>query len=157
MDTLISFSTRPRHVSGPPLFSSLHCCRVASIPVSPTQVSASEYLHPHGYADMSRPVRPTLVSPPQPEYAERPYTERPSVKLKISRGRSNIDNSVIVDAAGQSLFSIKSNSRRTILASCKNNVKIAEVKWNRMSPCMDFRGKKMTCEEWLPPVQPESE
>jgi len=99
---------------------------------------------------LGRPVGTTPVNASQ-------YTKRPSIKLKVSGGRSNIDNSVIVDAAGQSLFSIKSNSRQTILASCKNNVKIAEVKWNHMSPCMDFRGKKMTCEEWLPPVRPETE
>jgi len=45
-------------------------------------------------SDMSlaRPVSPTLVSAPQ-------HTERPSIKLKISGGRSdsNIDNSVIAD------------------------------------------------------------
>jgi len=98
---------------------------------------------------LARPVGTTPVNASQ-------YTERPSIKLKVSGGRSNIHNSVIVDAAGRSLFSIKSNSRRTTLASCKNNVKIAKVKWNRLSPCMDFRGKKMTCEEWLPPVRPES-
>jgi len=99
---------------------------------------------------MSRPISPTLVHAPQ-------YIERPSVELKISGGRSNIVNSVIVDAAGRSLFSVKSNSRRTVLVSCKNNVEIARVKWNWMSPCMVFRGKKMTCEEWLPLARPESE
>ncbi|KAH9962258.1 hypothetical protein BC827DRAFT_236161 [Russula dissimulans] len=99
---------------------------------------------------MSRPVSPTLVNGPE-------HTERPSIKLKISGGRSNIDNSVIVDATGQALFSIKSNSRRTNLVSCRDNVEIAKIKWNRMSPCMVFRGKKMTCEEWLPLARPESE
>jgi len=100
---------------------------------------------------MSRPVSPTLVNAPPAQ-----YIERPSIKFKISGGRSNIDNSVIVDPAGQSIYSIKSNSRRTILATTNDNVKIAKVKWNRMSPSMDFRGKKMTCEEWLPLVRPES-
>jgi hypothetical protein len=99
---------------------------------------------------MSRPVSPTLVNGPE-------HTERPSIKLKISGGRSNIDNSVIVDATGQALFSIKSNSRRTNLVSCRDNVEIAKIKWNRMSPCMVFRGKKMTCEEWLPLARPDSE
>ncbi|KAH9967842.1 hypothetical protein BC827DRAFT_1168484 [Russula dissimulans] len=99
---------------------------------------------------MSCPMSQTLLNASQ-------SIERPSIKLKISRGRSNIDNSIIVDAAGQTLFSIKSNSRRTVLASCKNNVEIAKVKWNRVSPCMVFRGKKMTCEEWLPLARPDSE
>jgi len=80
-----------------------------------------------------------------------PYrNERPSVKFKIPCGKSNILNSVIVNAAGESLYIISSNSKRTTFVACKGNVEVATVQWDRSSPRMVFRRKKMKCKEWLP-------
>jgi hypothetical protein len=95
----------------------------------------------------SHPISPnaTLVSL---NIAHR--TERPSVKLKIPSGKSNILNSVVVDADGQSLYTISSNSKRTTFVAFRNNVEVATVQWDRSSPRMVFRGKKMKCKEWLP-------
>ena len=100
----------------------------------------------------SRPASPgtTLVNTPH-------HDERTSVRLKIPCGKSNILNSVVVDAAGQSLYTIASNSKRTTFVECKDNVEIVTVQWDRSSPRMVFRRKKMKCREWLPPAGPESE
>ena len=88
-------------------------------------------------------------------------TKRPSIRLKISCGSSNISNSEVVSASGQSfgqsLYSISSNSKCTTLVSCKNNVKIATVNWDRSSPCMVFRRKKIKCKDWLPLARPDTE
>lgn len=84
-------------------------------------------------------------------------TERPSVKLKIPGGSSDIFNSVVVSASGQSLYSISSNSKRTTLVSCRDNVEVATVEWDRSSPRMVFRRKKMKCKEWLPLAGPDTE
>ena len=84
-------------------------------------------------------------------------TERPSVKLKIPGGSSNIFNSVVVSASGQSLYSISSNSKRTTFVSCRDNVEVASVEWDRSSPRMVFRRKKMKCKEWLPLAGPDTE
>jgi len=95
----------------------------------------------------SRPASPgtTLVNTPH-------HDERTSVRLKIPCGKSNILNSVVVDAAGQSLYTIASNSKRTTFVECKDNVEIATIQWDRSSPRMKFRRKKMKCREWLPPA-----
>jgi hypothetical protein len=83
--------------------------------------------------------------------------ERPSVKLKIIGGKTNIVNSVVVNADGQSLYSISSDSKRTTVVACKNNVEVVTVDWDRSSPRMVFRRKKMKCKEWLPLAGPETE
>ena len=100
----------------------------------------------------SRPASPdaTLVNAP-------PDDQRTSLRLKIPCGKSNILNSVVVNAAGQSLYTIASNSKRTTFVECKDNVEIVKVQWDRSSPRMVFRRKKMKCREWLPRAGPESE
>jgi len=100
----------------------------------------------------SRPASPdaTLINTPHRD-------ERTSVRLKIPCGKSNILNSVVVDAAGQSLYTIASNSKRTAFVECKDNVEIATVQWDRSSPRMKLRRKKMKCREWLPPAGPGAE
>jgi hypothetical protein len=117
------------------------------------QVSAGEYLPLHVLRHASPPSIPmsaTLVN-------DAHLTERPSVKLKIPGGNSNIFNSVVVSASGQSLYSISSNSKRTTLASCRDNVEVATIEWDRSSPRMVFRRKKMKCKEWLPLAGPDTE
>jgi hypothetical protein len=84
-------------------------------------------------------------------------SERPSVKLKVIGGKFDILNSVVVNTAGQSLYSISSDSKRTTMVTCKDNVEIATVNWNRSSPRMVFRGKTVKCKEWLPLTGPETE
>jgi len=125
-----------------------------AIYVTPSQVSAGGYYpSTHGYSPVSPP--PT---PPSEALVNTPYhNERPSVKLKIPCGKSNIVNSVVVNASGQSLYSISSNSKRTIFVACKNDAEVATVEWNRSNPRMVFRRKKMRCKEWLPLARPETE
>jgi len=116
---------------------------------STTQVSASEYLNPQSHYRPPSPttsLSPTLVNAP-----------RPSLILRFPCGSSNILNSLVVDAAGQSLYSISSNSKRTTMVSCRDNIGVASVNWDRSSPRMVFRSKKMKCKEWLPITGPESE
>jgi hypothetical protein len=117
------------------------------------RVSAGEYPHAPGHGTVSPPHSPlsaTLVNSPQ-------NNERSSAKLKILCGKSNIVNSVVIDAAGRSLYSITSTSKRTTLVECRNNVEIATVEWDRSSPRMVFRRKKIKCKEWLPLAGPETE
>jgi hypothetical protein len=126
---------------------------MAAAAVYATQVSAGEYLPLHVLRHASPPPIPmsaTLVN-------DAHLTERPSVKLKIPGGSSDIFNSVVVSASGQSLYSISSNSKRTTLVSCKANVEVATVEWDRSSPRMVFRRKKMKCKEWLPLAGPNTE
>ncbi len=35
------------------------------------------------------------------------------------------------------------------MISCRDNVEVATVQWDRHSPRMVFRRKKMKCKEWL--------
>jgi hypothetical protein len=77
------------------------------------------------------------------------HTERPSLKLRIPGGASNILNSTVVDTASQSLYSILSDSKHTKLISTRDNIEVATIQWDRHSPRMVFRGKKMKCKEWL--------
>jgi hypothetical protein len=95
-------------------------------------------------------LSPTLINNPH-------YTERPSLKLSFPCGVSNILNSAVIDAASQSLYSISSNSKRTTMVSCRDNVELATVQWNHHSPRMVFRGKKMKCKEWLKLAGPDNE
>jgi hypothetical protein len=122
------------------------------------QVSADEGLHPHTYHHLpfsTISLSPTLVDPTQVNNAH--YTERPSRKLRFTSGASNILNSLAVNAAGQSLYSISSNSKHTTLVSCLDNVEIASIQWDRSSPRMVFRHKKWKCRYWLPRTAPENE
>ncbi len=125
---------------------------MAAAAVYATQVSAGEYPHLHDlrHASPPTPMSATLVNNTH-------LTERPSVKLRIPGGSSNIINSVVVSASGQSLYSISSNSKRTTLVSCRDNVEVATVEWDRSSPRMVFRRKKMKCKEWLPLAGPDTE
>ena len=114
---------------------------------------------PHGNHQHTQSHDPVTL-PPMPSSATLINTnlnERPSVKLKVASGKSNIVNSVVVNADGQSLYSISSNSKRTTVVACKNNVEVAAVEWDRSSPRMVFRQKKMKCKEWLALAGPETE
>jgi hypothetical protein len=113
-----------------------------------TLVSADGY--PHRPPSPTISLSTTLVNHPH-------STDRPSLKLTIPCGASNILNSVVVDPTGQSLYSTSSNSKRTTLVSCSDNVEIATVQWDRSSPRMVFRQKKMKCKEWLLLTGPENE
>jgi hypothetical protein len=86
-----------------------------------TRLSADEY--PHGYHRAPSPstsLSPTLVNNAH-------YTERPSFTLTILCGASDILNSVVINPAGQSLYSNLSKSKRTALVSCRENVDVATV------------------------------
>ncbi|KAI9464777.1 hypothetical protein F5148DRAFT_173825 [Russula earlei] len=125
---------------------------MGSITVHPSQVYTGEY-HPYSNDHLSpprTPLSPTLVDSTQ-------HTERPSIKLKIPSGSSNIVNSEVVDEAGQALYSISSTSKRTTLVAARDNAKVATIEWDRSSPRMVFRRKKMKCKEWLPLAGPETQ
>jgi hypothetical protein len=112
----------------------------------------------HQHCQSLGPVLPSSTFPSATLVNQAPaVNERPSVKLKIISGKTNIVNSVVVNAAGQSLYSISSNSKRTTVVACKDNVEVATVDWDRSSPRMVFRRKKMKCKEWLPLAGPETE
>jgi len=132
-----------------PLLFILLSTAMSSTTAYATQSSAAEYSHPHDDADISRPASPTLVD-------TRP-ADRPSITLKIPGGASDILNSVVVDPTGRSLYSVSSTSKRTTLVSCRDNVQVATVEWDRPSPLLVFRQKKMKCRKWLPRVSPETD
>ena len=125
----------------------LHC--VAAIGIYSTEGDPRT----NGYGPMSSP--PPSPSATLVNVAHR--DSRPSVKFKISGGGSNILNSVVLDAAGQPLYTVSSNSKRTTFVACQNNDEVATVQWDRSSPRMVFRGKKMKCKDWLPLGGPETE
>ena len=104
---------------------------------------------------MSSPSTP--LSTTRVKTARQNQNKRPSVRLKIARGKSNIVNSVVVDAAGQSLYTISSNLKRTTVVACKNNVEVATVEWDRSSPQIVLRRKKLRCKDWLPLAGPQTE
>jgi hypothetical protein len=89
--------------------------------------------------------------------ATRRYNERPSIELKISSSGAKITNAVVVDPAGRPLYSISSDSKRTKLLLHKDNTEVATIDWNRSSPRMVFRGKKLKCKEWLQRAGPDTE
>jgi hypothetical protein len=111
------------------------------------QTSANEY---YRAPSPTTSLSPTLVN-------DAHYTERPSLKLSFPCGASNILNSAVINAAGQPLYSISSNSKRTTMVSCRDNVEVATVQWDRHSPRMVFRRKKMKCKEWLRRAEPDNE
>ncbi|KAI0260063.1 hypothetical protein BC834DRAFT_902789 [Gloeopeniophorella convolvens] len=127
---------------------------MAAAAVYTNSVSAGGYAHAHGYGYMPlTPIAssPTLVEPPPP------YTERPSIKLNISDAGPSIINAVVTDTAGRPLYTTSSNSKRTTLISSGSNTGVATVEWDRSSPRMVFRGRKMKCKEWLPLAGPETQ
>src|SRR6266702_1983022 len=126
---------------------------MAASAVYATQVSAGGYPYAPGHGSPSPPLTPlsaTLVDAPR-------YVERPSIELKFSSSGANIVNAVVVDAAGRPFYSISSYSKRTKLLSHRDNTEIATVEWDRSSPRMVFRGKKVKCKEWLPLSGPDTE
>jgi len=121
--------------------------------VNTTQISAGGYSQDHGHGRTSPSpsiLSATLVEPPR-------HDERPSIKLKFSSSGVKIVNAVVVDPAGHSLYTISSDSKRTKLLSHSDNTEVATVEWNRSSPRMVFRGKKIKCKEWLAQAAPETE
>jgi hypothetical protein len=111
------------------------------------QTSPDEY---HRASSPTTSLSPTLINDPH-------YTERPSLKLSFPCGASNILNSAVLDAAGQPLYAVSSNSKRTTMVSCRDNVEVATVQWDRHSPRMVFRRKKVKCKEWLKLTGPDNE
>ena len=84
--------------------------------------------------------------------------ERPSIELKISSSGAKILNAVVVLCpTGRPLYSISNNKNRTKLLSHKDDAEVATIDWNRSSPRMVFRGKKVKCKDWLPRAAPENE
>ena len=83
--------------------------------------------------------------------------ERPSIELKISRHGASILNAVVIDPAGRPLYTISSNGSRKTLLSHRNGTEVATIDWDRSSPRMVFRGKKVKCKEWLPRTGPDTE
>jgi hypothetical protein len=102
-----------------------------------------------------RPPPPTLLSA---TLVEAPRSdERPSIELKISGSGAKILNAIVVDPAGRPLYTIMSDGSRTKLLSQRENSKVATIDWDRSSPRMVFRGKKVKCKEWLPRAGPDTE
>jgi hypothetical protein len=119
---------------------------------SNSQASPGDDLQPHGD---HRPL--SLAASQSPTlFNDTHHTERPPLKLRIPGGASNILNST-VDTAGQPLYSTLSDSKRTKLVSYRDNVEVATIKWDRHSPRMVFRHKKMKCKEWLKLAGPNNE
>ncbi|KAH9979677.1 hypothetical protein BJV74DRAFT_858037 [Russula compacta] len=99
-----------------------------------------------GYGTMPHPLTAsstTLVNVPL-------TGKRPSIKLKFSSRGSAVVNSVVVDPSGRPLYSVSSDWKRTVLASCQDNVDVADIEWDRASPRMVFRHRQMKCRDWLP-------
>jgi hypothetical protein len=128
--------------------SPLLCIGMAAASVYNTRVSADGYSQRHDH-DHHRPPSPTTSLSPTLVNDAHYTARRPSLKLRIPGGASNILNSMVVNTAGQSLYSVLSDSKRTTLISCRDNVEIATVQWDRHSPRMVFHRKKVKCKEWL--------
>jgi hypothetical protein len=127
--------------------SSLGMMATASIHNNPTSADGF-YRAPSPTTSLS----PTLVVNADPH-----YTERPSLKLSFPCGASNILNSAVINAAGQSIYSISSNSKCMTMVSCRDNVEVATIQWDRHSPRMLFHRKKVKCKEWLKLAGPDNE
>jgi len=123
---------------------------MSSTAIYATQLSVGKYPCPRNSAHVSLSASSTLVNVTD-------HTDRPSIRLEIPGGASDILNSAVADPTGKSLFSISSTSKRTVLVSCRDNIKIATVEWDRPSPRIIFRRRKVKCKEWLPRVAPETE
>jgi hypothetical protein len=94
---------------------------------------------------------------PQPYGLGKKANERPSIELKISGSGPKVLNAVVADSADRPLYSISSDESRTILLLQKDSTKVATIDWDRSSPRMVFRGKKVKCKEWLPRAGPDTE
>lgn len=129
----------------PPLTTNMNVATTST-----AQVSAGGFTISQHRSNTSSPhdLSPTLVDSTIPQHHNR--DDRPSIKFKISGGRSNILNSTVTDGIGRSLYVISSTSKRTTLLSCGTNTEVATIEWDRSSPRMVFRGRKMKCKEWLP-------
>ena len=140
--------TTPLFASSP-LRSVQVCCDISMTAASiyNNQTSPDKY---YRAPSPTTSLSPTLVNDTQ-------YTERPSLKLCFPCGASNILNSAVIGPAGQPLYSILSNSKRTTMVSCRDNVQVAAVQWDRHSPRMVLRHKKMKCKEWLKLTGPDNE
>ena len=113
---------------------------MASVHATHWQVSACQYPHPYGHG----------------QTAPR-SNERPSIELKISSSGPKILNAIVIDSAGRTLYSISSDEGHTTLLTQRDRTKAATIDWDRSSPRMIFRGKKVKCKEWLPRVGPDTE
>ena len=123
-------------------------CMMVAASIYNDQTSTAEcYRAPSPTASLS----PTLVN--DAHNIERPS---PLLKLSFTCSASNILNSAVINAAGQSLYSISSDSKRTTMVSCRDNAEVASIQWDRYSPRMVFRCKKMKCKEWLKRAEPGS-
>ena len=142
----------------------------ASTSSSHWQASADQgpHWHPYGNADnmTSRSSIPsvrsstTLVEPTPslaPSSSDEPNDERPSIELKISRCGAKILNTVVVDSADRPLYFISSDECRTVVLAERDGSRVATIDWDRQSPRMVFRGRKVKCKEWLPRARPNSE
>ena len=109
--------------------------------------AASGYHRPQS---LTASLSPTLINNDH-------HTERQPLKLRIPGGASNILNATVVDTAGQSLYSTLSDSKHTKLVSYRDNIEVATIQWDRHSPRMVFRRKKMKCKEWLKLAGPNNE
>jgi hypothetical protein len=118
-----------------------------------TQVSAGGYPHARNPIRSSHPPTPSNVA-----LVEAPRSnERPSIELKISSRGARILNAVVVDSTGRPLYSISSDESHTKLISQRDTTNVATIDWDRSSPRMVFRGKKVKCKEWLPRARPDTE
>ena len=118
-----------------------------------SQLFPDDHREPH---ENNRP--PSLAASLSPVLVnDTHHTESQPLKLRVPGGASNILDSTVVDTAGQSLYSISSDSKHTKLVSYRDNVEIASIQWDRHSPRMVFRGKKMKCKEWLKLAGPDNE
>jgi hypothetical protein len=126
---------------------------VESVHATHGPVSARQYSHPYIHGGTPYPPAPsnaTLVEAPR-------SNKRPSIELKISSRGAKTLNAVVVNSAGQPLYSISSDESRTTLLSQRDSSKVATINWDRSSPRMVFRGKKIKCKEWLARVGPDTE
>ncbi len=139
-------STQHRHFSCP-LYLLLSIGVMAAASIYNNQTSPDEY---YRAPSPTTSLSPTLINDPH-------STARPSLKLSFPCGASSILNSAVVDAAGQTLYSVSSNSKRTTMVSCRDNVEVATVQWDRHSPRMVFGRKKVKCKEWLKLTGPDNE
>jgi hypothetical protein len=140
-----------------PNFASLYPLSPLSIAMAAasdtTQVSADKYL-PH------RPPSPTtsLATSLSPTLVDKSsYTERPSLKICfpiiIPSGSSPYFIEIVdieVFLTPMSLYRVSSSSNQTTLHSYRDNVEVANIRWDRSSPRMVFRRKKIKCKAWLP-------
>ena len=154
------------HASSPPIPSGM----AAPAHAPQWQVSADQGPHWHPYGDSdgmtscssipSARSSTTLVEPTPslaPSGSNEPSDERPSIELKISRCGAKIINAVVVDSADRPLYFISSDESRTVVLAERDGSRVATIDWDRQSPRMNFRGRKVKCKEWLPRAGPNTE